>query len=59
MNGGIKEEEVVAVYVDRIERRDVGVGMGRTAGGERMGVVVELWMLVWAGWVRTWNRKEK
>lgn len=31
------------MYVDRIERRDVGLGMGRM-GGEGSGVVRELWM---------------
>lgn len=40
MKGGINEE--VAVYVDRIERRAVGVGMGRMGGGQGRGVVVEL-----------------
>lgn len=41
---------MVVVYVDRIERRDVEVGMGRIVGGEGSGVVGELWMLVWV-WV--------
>lgn len=54
MSEGVKEEEevmvvVVVVYVDRIERRDFGVGMGRMGGGEGRGLVVELWMLVWVG----------
>lgn len=44
--GGVKEEEeMVLVYVDRIERRDVGLGMGRMGGGEGRGMVGELWML--------------
>lgn len=44
--GGVKkEEEMVLVYVDRIERRDVGLGMGRMGGGEGKGMVGELWML--------------
>lgn len=39
---------MVLVYVDRIERRDVGLGMGRMGGGEGRGVAGELWMLhVW------------
>lgn len=52
MSEGVKEEEevmVVVLYVDRIERRDFGVGMGRMGGGEGRGLVVELWMLVWVG----------
>lgn len=50
-----KELEVVAVYVDRIERRDDGVGTGRMGGGEGRNVavvvlaVVEVWMLAWMG----------
>lgn len=40
---------MVVVYVDRIERRDVGVGIGRMVGGEGSGVAGELWMLVSVG----------
>lgn len=50
---------MVVVYVDRIERSDVGVGIGRIVGGEGSGVVGELWMLVKVGGLETWNRKEK
>lgn len=40
---------MVVVYVDRIERRDVGVGIGRMVGGEGSGVAGELCMLVSVG----------
>lgn len=50
MSGRVKEEEedeeMVVMYVDRIERRDVGVGMGRMGRGEGRGADGELWMLV-------------
>lgn len=49
---------VVLVYDDRIERRDVGVGMRRMGGGQGRGVVGELWMLVLGG-LETWHWKEK